>query len=174
MEIKTFCCNPYCECTYVVEWGDKCLIVDPGMYTSKEENQVEAYLTAHHLVPCYILITHGHADHTCGLEWCKTHFPDAQIINNTTDEKIAPCTLLPTPGHKEDAVCFYFAEEKILFSGDTLFRESIGRTDLPGGDFSQIVRSLAMLSTLPDDTTVYPGHGMPTTIAYEKAHNPYL
>ena len=96
------------------------------------------------------------------------------------DEK-SPITLagmtfrmLFTPGHKEDCVCYYFESDGILFSGDTLFQESIGRTDLPGGDYTTLQDSLRRLSLLPDTTVVYPGHGYTTTIAHEKAHNPYL
>lgn len=79
-----------------------------------------------------------------------------------------------TPGHKEDAVCFYFPEEKTIFTGDTLFQESIGRTDLPGGDMGQLIHSLNELKKLPEDTLVYPGHGYQTTIGHEKDFNPYL
>jgi glyoxylase-like metal-dependent hydrolase (beta-lactamase superfamily II) len=64
--------------------------------------------------------------------------------------------------------------EKMLFSGDTLFQESIGRTDLPGGDMHTLLSSLQRLTVLPPDTQVLPGHGYPTTIAHEIEHNPYL
>ena len=82
--------------------------------------------------------------------------------------------ILATPGHKEDSLCFWFEEENTLFSGDTLFEGSIGRTDLPGGDMQQIIRSLNHLKTLPDCTIVYAGHGYPTTIGREKQQNPYM
>ena len=82
--------------------------------------------------------------------------------------------VIATPGHKEDAVCYYFPDEHILFTGDTLFQESIGRTDLPGGDMATLIRSLKRLIMLPDNTQVYPGHGYPTTIEHEKQYNPYL
>ena len=72
------------------------------------------------------------------------------------------------------SVVYYCAEEDVAFTGDTLFRCSIGRTDLPGGSMFQIIQSLRMLTQLPDDTQVYPGHGLPTTIGYELACNPYL
>ncbi len=85
-----------------------------------------------------------------------------------------PFSVIATPGHKEDSVCYYFESEKTVFTGDTLFQESIGRTDLPGGDMGELMKSLAKLSQLPDDTQVYPGHGYPTTILHEKEYNPYL
>ena len=71
-------------------------------------------------------------------------------------------------------VAFYCEEEKVLFSGDTLFRLSIGRTDLPGGSMFMIINSLRYLCQLPDEVKVYTGHGPSTTVGYELAHNPYL
>ncbi len=80
-----------------------------------------------------------------------------------------------TPGHTEGGCCYYLKEEGVLFSGDTLFAQTVGRTDLPGGSMSQIVRSIKeKLMILPDDTTIYPGHGDPTTIETERMYNPYL
>ena len=79
-----------------------------------------------------------------------------------------------TPGHKEDCVCYYLTDEGVLFSGDTLFRQSVGRTDLPGGNYSVLIQSLHDLLQLPADTTVYPGHSEPTTIGYEQQYNPFV
>lgn len=76
--------------------------------------------------------------------------------------------VLHTPGHSKGCVCFYCSNESILFSGDTLFCGGMGRTDLEGGNYSTLMKSLARLSTLPECTTVYPGHGTKTTIANEK------
>lgn len=81
--------------------------------------------------------------------------------------------VLETPGHTAGSVCYYIPEERLLLAGDTLFRESYGRTDFPTGSSSQIVHSiLDRLFVLPDDTTVYPGHGEFTSIGYEKQCNP--
>ena len=77
-------------------------------------------------------------------------------------------TILSTPGHTPGSVCFYFPEDGILFSGDTLFQMGYGRTDLPGGDIQQLWHSLDLLLALPPETVVYPGHGAPTTIAAER------
>ena len=76
--------------------------------------------------------------------------------------------LLSTPGHTPGSICLYFPEEKILFSGDTLFRMGYGRTDLPGGNTSQLISSLQTLFALPGDVRVFPGHGQETTIAAER------
>ncbi|MGA2964855.1 MAG: MBL fold metallo-hydrolase [Terriglobales bacterium] len=83
--------------------------------------------------------------------------------------------VLHTPGHTEGSVCLYFPTEKLLLAGDTLFARSIGRTDLPGGSFEKIMRSLRdRVLTLPDDTLVIPGHGPRTTIGEEREENPFL
>jgi hydroxyacylglutathione hydrolase len=83
--------------------------------------------------------------------------------------------VLFTPGHSPGSVCFYNATEKVLIGGDVLFYESIGRTDLPGGSHQTLLNSIRQqLFVLPDDVKVYAGHGKPTTIGYEKQHNPFL
>ncbi len=83
--------------------------------------------------------------------------------------------LLATPGHTKGSCCYYFADDKILISGDTLFQESVGRTDLPTGSMSTLVRSVKeKLMPLPEDVRVYPGHGEATTIRYEKQYNPFI
>ena len=89
--------------------------------------------------------------------------------------------VIHTPGHTEGGCCYYLPEEKVLFSGDTLFARSVGRTDFPGGSMSQLVRSIReKLMALHDpqdadsDITVYPGHNDVTTIETERKYNPYL
>lgn len=84
-------------------------------------------------------------------------------------------SVIHTPGHTEGSVCLYFAAEKKLIAGDTLFAGSIGRTDLPGGSFDKIIHSLhEKLLALPDETVVVPGHGPLTTIGEERESNPFL
>jgi len=83
--------------------------------------------------------------------------------------------VIATPGHTPGGVCFYFDEAGLLVCGDTLFLESVGRTDFPGGSMSTLVRSIReKLFVLPEDTLCYPGHGDSTTIAHEKQYNPFL
>jgi hydroxyacylglutathione hydrolase len=79
------------------------------------------------------------------------------------------------PGHAPGSLMFYFPASGAAFSGDAIFRGNVGRTDLPGGDFSQLEKSIrTRIYTLPDDTDVYPGHGGPTTVGEEKANNPHV
>lgn len=83
--------------------------------------------------------------------------------------------MLKTPGHTEGSCCYYIEEAGFLISGDTLFCESVGRTDFPTGSMSTLIRSIKdKLLILPDTTKVYPGHGEATTIEYEKDNNPFL
>lgn len=80
-----------------------------------------------------------------------------------------------TPGHTKGSVCYYFPEESLLVSGDTLFHGSVGRTDLPTGSTAQMMESLKrLLETLPEETDVLPGHEAATTIGYEKRYNPFV
>lgn len=82
---------------------------------------------------------------------------------------------LHVPGHSPGSVAFYFEDEGCVFVGDVLFKGSIGRTDLPKGDYATLIRSIQnRLLPLPDSTVIYSGHGPTTTIAEEKANNPYL
>ncbi|MCL2865166.1 MAG: MBL fold metallo-hydrolase [Lachnospiraceae bacterium] len=84
-------------------------------------------------------------------------------------------TAIPIPGHTPGGCCYYFAKEHILFSGDTLFHQSVGRTDFPGGDANLLRTSIqTKLLTLPENTKVFPGHMQPTTIKNETKSNPFL
>jgi glyoxylase-like metal-dependent hydrolase (beta-lactamase superfamily II) len=83
--------------------------------------------------------------------------------------------VLFTPGHSPGHICFYCQAQQFVIGGDVLFRQSIGRDDLPGGNFDTLIASIRnQLFVLPDETVVFPGHGPQTTIGYEKVHNPYL
>lgn len=83
--------------------------------------------------------------------------------------------VIATPGHSPGGLCFYNEANALLFTGDTLFQYGIGRTDLPGGNYSVLIHSIInRLLTLPDSTTVFPGHGAPTTIATERTDNPFI
>ena len=102
-----------------------------------------------------------------GIRATPQPFP-IEPLNSQLSTFNSQLSILHTPGHTPGSVCFYWQDEKVLLSGDTLFRMGYGRTDLPGGDMGQMIDSLRRLFTLPDDTRVYPGHGDFTTIGAEK------
>ena len=180
-------------------------IVDPGGYNkvlTKEVRDNDVKIK-------YIILTHGHSDHICGVNEHKAEFPDAKIVAYKDEEamlenpnlnqspgfgvpystkadilvsdgdelKVGDVTLkfIHTPGHTEGGMCIYVKEAKALFSGDTLFRQSIGRTDFPGGSYKEIMDSIRKkLFLLPDDTNVFPGHMGMTSIGFEKENTPFV
>ena len=107
----------------------------------------------------------------------RAYTTDADIYLKDGDElTIADMTfqVIATPGHTAGGCCYYFKEAGFLVSGDTLFQDSVGRTDFPTGSMGTLVRSIKeKLFVLPDETKVYPGHGDNTTIGYEKKYNPF-
>ena len=206
MEIKTFYFNPYRECTYVVSMGSKAIIIDPGMYKDNEWDRLYSYLCEKFLRPSLVLITHTHPDHICGIDKLLEIYPSLLILGESyktnnqihfpykTDgyitglDNIEPIYVIHTPGHKSDSVCYLFPKDGVLFTGDTLFQESVGRTDLPEGDFDTLMGSLKILfspntyaylqnqSSLSDwkNIKVYPGHGYETTLDHELKNNPFI
>ena len=100
------------------------------------------------------------------------HFlKEGDIIKLDEDE----LKVIKAPGHSPGSICFYCEAQNFVIGGDVLFRDSIGRTDLPGGDHATLLNSVReKLFVLPDKTVVYPGHGISTTIGYEKVNNPFV
>jgi glyoxylase-like metal-dependent hydrolase (beta-lactamase superfamily II) len=111
-----------------------------------------------------------------GVETPETAPPDQSLSDGmTVGLGSYPGTVLYTPGHTQGSVCLHFAPLKLLVAGDTLFAGSIGRTDLPGGNYDQIIDSIhSRLLALPDETKVLPGHGPASTIGTERRSNPFL
>lgn len=111
-----------------------------------------------------------------GMGSLRTDFPYHSAADGENIEAAGmQFQVLRTPGHSRGGLCWYEKKEGILFSGDTLFRGTIGRTDYPGGDLDDELRAIReKLLPLPPDTLVYPGHGLDTTIGYERLHNPML
>ena len=194
MEITALTLGDYMTNCYLLrrEDSDRCLIIDPGY----EAGKILKLLEEKQLQPEAILLTHGHFDHVGAVRElfsetdCDVYISEADLslppmITNgrlfythtypaSGVLTLAGLTLrvLPTPGHTPGSVCLLAGDT--IFSGDTLFRGSCGRTDLPGGSWERIRSSLKILADLPGDYRVLPGHGEETTLAWERTHNPYL
>jgi len=110
---------------------------------------------------------------TYGVEWSDPEIDVVLTNDETLELGDIVIKVLHTPGHTPGSLCF-LVNDSMLFTGDTLFKGTIGRTDFPGGDWNSMVISLKKLSKLPDEIVIYPGHGEPTTLGYEKRTNELL
>ena len=201
LKILTFQFNPFQEnCSFAWDETGEAVIIDPGFYDEKEAASLYGKIQEKGVKPKMILLTHGHFDHIFGVKECASKYgiPDYMLANNFSSafglrdpdssfvtESLVDGQILKfgntefetivTPGHTPGGVCFYDAEDKVVFTGDTLFAGSIGRTDQPGGDYDKLIVSLMdKVMVLPGDVTVFPGHGPCTTISDERTHNPFL
>lgn len=154
---------------YILKLDNKCLIIDPGFEGDKIKDRVKG------LEILGIIITHYHEDHYSALDHFK-EYPLYDYKNIKKENKIGPFEFeaLRTPGHKDDAIIIYFPKEKYMFTGDTVFKGSVGRTDLPGGNMEDLFKSLEKIKKYPKDTTIYPGHGDKTRLKDELLYNPYF
>ncbi len=173
-------------------------IVDPGYEFRKIYDDIERL----GLKPQYIILTHGHGDHTGGIDLMKKTFPGIKLVASDKERKLLykrhlsmgkggivadmevsdgdsmdignmHLEFISTPGHTPGGMCIKL--DDMLFSGDTLFRMSVGRTDFPGGNMDDLLTSIKdKLFLLPDETRVFPGHMEETTIGIEKRYNPFV
>jgi len=160
---------------YIVHKDGKCLIIDPGA----DENFIVSRIRRMELVPVAILITHHHSDHD------KVAKPLSSIYNipiydfhNLFEQAhfIDPFRfkVIYTPGHTDDSITLYFHEYDIMFTGDFLFHENVGRTDFPTGDYKQMVESINKIKEYDDKIQIFPGHDEKTTLGHEKEYNKYF
>ena len=192
MQVAAVTVGAYQTNCYIVwqEGRDDCVIVDPGYMPEK----ILEVVRQQGKKVAAILLTHGHFDHVGGVRKiaeetaCKVYLrPEEKLLpemmtdgqlyftdsyTNRLTEAGLDFTVLHTPGHTPGAVCLLC--RNVLFSGDTLFAGSCGRTDFPGSDSVEMVKSLKKLAVLPGDYDVLPGHGAQTTLSYEREHNPYM
>lgn len=173
MEIDKIVTGLLDENCYVLKKNNTCLVVDPGDDYHKIKDVVgDAKVLG-------VLLTHSHFDHIGALRNFLTKRSVKIFKKSSVEEKEYQIgdfsfQVLYTPGHSKDSVSFYFPEDKAMFVGDFVFRESVGRCDLPGGSEDDMKNSLEKLKTYPRDITLYPGHDDITTLDYECSHNPYL
>ena len=194
LQIHTLPLGDYQTNCYILhqEGNRDCVVIDPGY----EPEIILSYLSEKGLTLRAILLTHGHFDHVGAVRELAAQ-TDCRVYINPKDLSLPPMLtagplyytntygegdlldiagisfqVLETPGHTPGSVCLI--TENNIFSGDTLFRGSCGRTDLPGGDHRAMTESLKRLAALREDYNVYPGHGSNTTLAREQKTNPYL
>jgi len=201
LKVHSFALGPLAANCFVVGGEERCLVIDPG----DEEDRVVDFLQRSELTPLAVLVTHGHFDHFGAVEPLARRyqvpvyvgavdapqverpelgplagFPVTAVTGETVllegereVELDIPFVALPTPGHSAGA--YSYAIDGDLFVGDLLFAGSVGRTDLPGGDFDQLLDSVARLAgRFPPETIVHCGHGPDTTLRRELTINPFL
>ena len=210
ISVQSFTANPYQENGYVLfDESKECIIIDPGAYTSQEQNELSRFIERQKLTPVKLLNTHCHIDHVLGNAFVHSlygllpefHKLELEVLHAipgyapqmgiryelsplpeiflSESGKIAfgqsELDLIFAPGHSPGHLCFHSPVDNFLIGGDVLFYQSIGRTDLPGGNHQQLLDNIKhKLFNLPNDCVVYPGHGPSTQIGFEKAHNPFL
>lgn len=173
MEIKKVVTGALDENCYILIQDGECLIVDPGADFPKIKDEIGANKVLG------VLITHSHFDHIGALRNFLTKRSIKIFKRSNVEEKeyeIGKFKFkgIHTPGHSKDSVTFYFEDEKIMFIGDFIFKDSIGRCDLPGGDSKEMKNSIEKILKYDDDIKLYPGHYEDTTLGEERENNKYL
>ena len=175
MEIKRFVLGPMETNTYLLSIGNDAILIDPASKPEKLINILENYkLNA-------ILLTHGHFDHIKAVDGLYEYYqcPVSYISCPINDLKEGTMNIGPfnfevifTPGHSEGSVIYVF--EDSIFTGDTLFRLTVGRTDLKGSDPRKLKESLRIFKNFDKDYKIYPGHDMPSLLSFELSNNYFL
>lgn len=173
MEVKKVVVGALEENCYILEKDNTCLVVDPGADYQKIKDVIGDKKVLG------VLITHSHFDHIGALRNFLTKRSVKIFKKSNLEEKeykIGDFTFecIYTPGHSKDSVTFYFKEENIMFIGDFIFKESIGRTDLPGGDPIEMQDSIEKIKNYDKTITIYPGHYEDSTLENEFKKNSFL
>ena len=161
-----------CNC-YLLEINGKILVIDPG----DEVDKIISRINDRDVVG--IIITHRHFDHIGGLDELVNKYKvlvydSSNLIEGENIISEFIFDVIYTPGHKEDAITIYFKKDKIMFTGDFIFRDSIGRCDLPGGNIDDMIKSIKKIINYDRDILLYPGHGDETNLGSEMIHNYYI
>ncbi len=172
MKIKKVITGSLEENCYILINNNDCLVVDPGDDISLIIDAIKDY----NLLG--ILITHHHFDHIGALDELLK-YKEVEIYDYKLEEKEYSINdfkfkIIKTPGHTSDSITFYFYNENTMFVGDFVFKETIGRTDLPTGNDIEMVSSIEKIKQYDKNTVLYPGHGEETTIEHEIEYNYYF
>ena len=174
------------ENTYYLVNDQAVILIDPG----SNGQEIIAKIKSFEKPLVAILLTHTHYDHIFSLDLVRDTFDNPPVYVSekeaawlsSPDDNLSGLgrhgfefTVLPTPGHSWGGVSFVFHSDELVVTGDALFRETIGRTDLPTSNFEDLITGIRQeLFTLPSHYSVHPGHGMNTTIGHEKNFNPFF
>ncbi len=173
MQIETVVTGALDENCYIVKKNNTCLIIDPGSdYPKIKEKIGDSKILG-------VLITHAHFDHVGALRNFLTKrsikiFKRSNVLEQAYTIGDFNFEVIYAPGHAKDQIIFYFKDEGVMFDGDFIFKETVGRCDLPGGDLDDMMKSIEKIKTYPKETTLYPGHGETTTLEHELKNNQYL
>ncbi len=170
MQVEKVVVGDYQTNCYVISQENKCLIVDPGF----DSNKIISLINNREVLA--ILITHRHDDHIGALdEILKLYDVPVYEFKNLEEKEYTIDNfffkVIFTKGHTFDSVTYYFEKEKIMFVGDFIFENSIGRTDLATGDYNEMIESIEKIKQYDDDIVIYPGHGNSTKLGLEKLNN---
>lgn len=172
MKIKVIINGYLEENCYIISKNNKALIVDPG----NDYEKIKKYIKEEELEIIGILITHYHFDHILILKEVlknyKVEIYDYKNINQNIKINEFKFLVIDTKGHSDDSVSFYFETENLMFTGDFLFKETIGNYDLENEKY--MINSLKKIKTFDKNTRILPGHGEGSTIGYELLNNPFL
>lgn len=173
MEIRKIVVGALEENCYVLIKNNTCIIIDPGA----DYNRIKEVIKDNKVLG--VLITHSHFDHIGALRNFLTKRSVKIFKRSNLEEK--EYTLgdfsfecIYTPGHSKDSVTFYFKENNSMFIGDFIFKDSIGRTDLPGGDSKEMEQSIEKIKKYDPTIIIYPGHDEESTLGDEFKNNPFL
>ena len=173
MEVTKVVTGVLDENCYIVSHNGEALVVDPGDNFLKIKDAIGQNKVLG------VLITHSHFDHIGALRNFLTKksikvFKKSNVLEQEYTVGDFKFECIYTPGHAKDSVTYYFKDDKMMFVGDFIFKESVGRYDLPGGDKNELEESIKKIKAYPDDTLLYPGHYDETSLGYEKNNNDYL
>lgn len=173
MEIKKVVVGVLEENCYVLIKNNECLVVDPGA----EYDKIRQVIGDNKVLG--VLITHSHSDHIGALRNFLTKRSVKIFKRSNLEEKEYTIgdfkfKCIHTPGHSKDSVTFYFEDEQVMFIGDFIFKNGIGRTDLPGGDSKEMEQSIEKIKKYDGNIRIYPGHDEESILLDEFRKNPFL